>query len=246
MIDKINPGLVLILGALLIPFLSDRLRAVYVLLLPPIVFIDVLLLPNGSFGHLQLFGLPLTTLRIDALSRFFAYGFLIAAQLGVIYAFHLKDRVQQLAGLVYAGSALSAIFAGDLVTLFLFWEMISVASVFLIWASGNRRSYAAGMRYLVVQLGSGMLLLFGTLLHSRETGSLDFTQLEFASSGTLLIFLAFGIKCAFPMLHTWLEDAYPEATVTGTVFLSVFTTKVAVYALARGFPGTRFWCQSAQ
>ena len=55
---------------------------------------------------------------------------------------------------------------------------------------------------------------------------------------TLLIFLAFGIKCAFPLLHNWLQDAYPEATVTGTVLLSAFTTKVAVYALARGFAGT--------
>ena len=41
------------------------------------------------------------------------------------------------------------------------------------------------------------------------------------------------------MLHNWLQDAYPEATVTGTVFLSAFTTKLAIYALARGFAGYR-------
>jgi multicomponent Na+:H+ antiporter subunit D len=238
MIGEANPGLILILGALPIPVLPARWRGIYMLLLLPFAFFYLLKLPDGSFGQMQLFGLPLTTMRIDALSRFFAYAFLIAALLGVIYAFHLKDTVQHVAGLVYAGSALGAIFAGDLVTLFLFWELISIASVFLIWASRSRRSYRAGMRYLTTQLGSGVLLLFGALLHYRATGSLEFTRLNFGSPGATLIFLAFGIKCAFPLLHAWLKDAYPEATVTGTVFLSVFTTKVAVYALARGFPGT--------
>jgi multicomponent Na+:H+ antiporter subunit D len=100
------------------------------------------------------------------------------------------------------------------------------------------------MRYLAIQVSSGLLLLAGALLHYNETGSLvfDYIGLEgldgFANLGGLLIFLAFGIKCAFPFLHNWLTDAYPEATPTGTVFLSAFTTKVAVYALARGFPGT--------
>jgi multicomponent Na+:H+ antiporter subunit D len=238
MIGELHPGLILILGALLIPFLPARFRGAYMLVLPAIAFVNLLVLPNGSFGQIHLFAWQLTSLRIDALSRFFAFAFLIAAELGVIYALHLKDRVQQVAGLVYAGSAVSAIFAGDLVTLFLFWELISLASVLLIWASGSRRSYRAGMRYLVPQLGSGILLQFGTLLHYRATGSLEFARIELGSPGASLIFLAFGIKCAFPLLHSWLEDAYPEATVTGTVFLSVFTTKVAVYALARGFAGT--------
>jgi multicomponent Na+:H+ antiporter subunit D len=53
-----------------------------------------------------------------------------------------------------------------------------------------------------------------------------------------MMFVAFGIKCAFPLLHNWLQDAYPESTESGTVFLSAFTTKLAVYALARGFAGT--------
>jgi multicomponent Na+:H+ antiporter subunit D len=100
MIGEANPALILILGAVLIPLLPYRWRGVYMLLLPPFAFANLLMLPNGSFGHIQLFSLPLTTIRIDALSRFFASGFLIAAELGVIYAFHLKDMVQQVAGLV--------------------------------------------------------------------------------------------------------------------------------------------------
>jgi multicomponent Na+:H+ antiporter subunit D len=235
---ELTPGLVLILGALPVPLLWGGVRSVYLLALPVLAFALLLSTPDGVFGQLELFGLQLTTGRVDGLSRFFGYAFLVAALLGAIYALHLKDTVQHVAGLVYAGSALGAIFAGDLLTLFLFWELISLASVFLIWASRTPQAYRAGMRYLVVQIGSGLLLLLGLLLHFRETGSLAFGHIGLESPGGVLIFFAFGIKCAFPLLHNWLQDAYPEATVTGTVLLSAFTTKVGIYALARGYAGT--------
>jgi multicomponent Na+:H+ antiporter subunit D len=238
MIGDVSPGLILILGALIIPLFRGRLRSAYMLMLPVAAFAHLLALPHGELGQVQLFDLPLTTLRVDKLSLLFGYVFLIAALLGIIYALHVRDTLQHVAALVYAGSALGAIFAGDLVTLLIFWEGIAVASVFLIWAARNERAFAAGMRYLVVHIGSGVLLLAGVLLHYRETGSLAFGALGLVSPGTTLILLAFGIKCAFPLLHNWLQDAYPESTVTGTVFLSGFTTKVAVYALARGFAGT--------
>ena len=151
----------------------------------------------------------------------------------------MQDTLQHVAALVYAGSALGAVFAGDLVTLLIFWEGIAVASVFLIWAARNERAFGAGMRYLIVHIGSGVLLLAGVLsaLPADRLAGVRHRSAS-VSPGTTLIFLAFGIKCAFPLLHNWLQDAYPEATVTGTVFLSGFTTKVAVYALARGFAGT--------
>jgi multicomponent Na+:H+ antiporter subunit D len=94
------------------------------------------------------------------------------------------------------------------------------------------------MRYLVIQVSSGVLLLAGALVHYYQNGSLAFEYIGLEGLSGWLIFIAFGIKCAFPFLHNWLTDAYPESTPTGTVFLSAFTTKVAVYALARGFPGT--------
>jgi multicomponent Na+:H+ antiporter subunit D len=130
------------------------------------------------------------------------------------------------------------VFAGDLVTLFVFWELTAITSVFLIWARRTERSYRAGMRYLVMQVGSGVILLAGLVIHQKATGSIAFDHIGIGTLGGNLIFLAFGIKCAFPFLHNWLQDAYPEATVTGTVFLSAFTTKLAVYALARGYAGT--------
>ena len=238
MIGEISPAFVLILGALLVPLLRGRLRAAFMLALPVIAFAHLLSLPHGDFGQLRIFDLTLTTLRVDRLSLLFGYVFLIAAELAIIYALHEKDTLQQVAGLLYAGSALGAVFAGDLISLFLFWEGIAIASAFLIWAARTERAYGAGMRYLIVHVGSGVLLLSGVLLQYRQTGSLAFGTLGLNSVAGALIFLAFGIKCAFPLLHNWLQDAYPESTVVGTVFLSAFTTKVAVYALARGFAGT--------
>jgi multicomponent Na+:H+ antiporter subunit D len=238
MIGETSPAFVLILGALLVPVLPGRLRALFMLALPALAFAHLLSLPHGDLGQMRIFDLTLTTLRVDKLSLLFGYVFLIAVELAIIYALHEKDTLQQVAGLLYAGSALGAIFAGDLVSLFLFWEGIAIASAFLIWAARTERAYRAGMRYLIIHVGSGVLLLSGVLLHYRETGSLAFGSLGLDSVAGALIFVAFGIKCAFPLLHNWLQDAYPESTVAGTVFLSAFTTKVAVYALARGFAGT--------
>ena len=238
MISSVSPALILLLGAFLVPLVPQRLRGVYMLALPLAGLWQTLGLAHGSYGEVELFGHTLVTLRVDKLSLLFAYIFHIAAFLSVVYALHVKDAVQQVAGLSYAGSAVGAVFAGDLITLFVFWELTALTSVFLIWARRQERSFRAGMRYLMVQVGSGVILLAGLVVHEHETGSLAFEQIGIGTLGGNLIFLAFGMKCAFPLLHNWLQDAYPEATVTGTVFLSAFTTKMAVYALARGYAGT--------
>ena len=182
-------------------------------------------------------GLQLIVFRPDDLNLIFGYVFHIAAVLGAIFAWRVKNPVHQSATLVYAGSALGAVFCGDLVTLFIFWELMALSSAFLVWCGGTRNSVQAGTRYLVIQIISGMLLLAGTVLHYQDTGSLEFTYMGLSGVASTLIFIAFGIKCAFPLLHNWLTDAYPESTPAGTVFLSAYTTKVAVYALARGFAG---------
>ena len=182
-------------------------------------------------------GLELDPVRVDKLSLVFGVLFHIAAFIAVVYALHVRDTVQHVAALAYAGSALGAVFAGDLLTLFLFWEGLALSSVFLVWARGTVGSYAAGLRYLVFQVLSGVILLAAALVLQHETGSLAFGAFELEGVGAWLLLIAFGIKCGFPLLHNWIIDAYPEATVTGTVFLSAFTTKVAVYALARSFAG---------
>ena len=177
-------------------------------------------------------------MRVDKLSRIFALIFCIAAFLGNLYAWHVRDTVQQLAALLYAGAAIGAVFAGDLITLFIYWEATAITSVFLIWARRTEGAYHTGMRYLIIQITSGVILLAGTALLYRETQSIAFEAMTLGSLGTWLIFISFGMKCAFPLLHNWLQDSYPAATVTGTVILSAFTTKLAVYSLARGFAGT--------
>lgn len=235
---NLSPGLILILGALPVPFLPGVLRKIWILALPVIALLHLLGLEQGMHGSITLFDLELTTLRIDRLSLIFCYVFLAAAFLGVLYQLHVQGWMEQVAGLVYAGSAIGAAFAGDLVTLFLFWEGTAIASVFLIWAARTPDALAAGQRYLLVQISSGVLLLAGTMIHHGQTGSIAFESFDLQTTAGMLILVAFGIKAAFPVLHSWLPDAYPQATVSGTAILSAFTTKLAIYALARGFPGT--------
>lgn len=185
-----------------------------------------------------MFELQLNPFRIDKLSLIFGYIFHLAAFFSIIYALHVRDRVQQISCLIYTAAALGAVFVGDLLSLFICWEFMALSSVFLIWSRRSQKSFFSGLRYIVYQFISGLLLLIGTLLYWHKNGSIEFSHIEFQGLGATLIFIAFGIKCAFPMLHTWLTDAYPEATPSGTVFLSALTTKVAVYALARSFAGS--------
>jgi multicomponent Na+:H+ antiporter subunit D len=235
---ELSPAWTLILGAALVPLLRGAARGAWTLALPLLGMAQLAFLPAGEAGVLEFLGLDIVLVRADRWSMVFAWVFVIAAALNSIYSLHVRDAVQPAAGLAYAGAALGAVFAGDLLTLFVFWELTAVTSVFLIWARRSERSFRAGMRYLVIQLGSGMLVMFGALQMLAATGSVRFGHIGLDAPGALLIFLGFGIKCAFPLLHNWLQDAYPEATESGTVWLSAFTTKLAVYALARGFAGT--------
>ncbi len=234
----INPALLLIFGALPIAFLQRPLRQIYLLALPIVAFALALGIEDGSYGHIKVFDYTLETLRMDGLSRVFMIIFLIATFLGTLYALNDDDPVQQTSGMIYAGAAVGAVLAGDLISLFVYWELTAIASVFLILAAGTEKARRAAMRYLIIQVGSGVLLLAGALMHVADTGSIAFVHFGLETTAGKLIFLAFGVKCAFPLLHNWLQDAYPEATVGGTVMLSAFTTKLAVYSLARGYAGT--------
>ena len=237
MIGSLPPAAVMILGALFVPLLRGRARTGWVLLLPVASLAALLALGEGEFGQVSFFSYELTLVRIDGLSRIFGWLFHIAALIGLIFARRGRSALEDASALVYAGAAIGAVQAGDLITLFVFWELLALSSVFLVWARGTERSYRAGMRYLIVQVGSGVVLLAGIIAHARAAGSVAFGPMETGTVGTNLILLGIGIKAAFPLLHTWLTDAYPEATYSGAVFLSAFTTKVAVYALARGYQG---------
>ncbi len=240
-----NPAVILTVGALMCIATPRHLASPILLIATALSATKLYTLGLGEYGAITLFGEQLTTVRLDPLSRLFAIVFHIAAALNIIYAWGQKDRAQNFATLAYPAAALGGVLAGDLITLFVWWEMAAITSVFLVWAPGTRATYLSGMRYLAIQILSGVLLLAGIALFYRETGTLafDFIGLRDEASGMiklsgLVIFLAFGIKAAFPLLHTWVQDAYPKSTISGTIILSVFTTKLAVYSLARGFPGT--------
>ncbi|MGI9407287.1 MAG: Na(+)/H(+) antiporter subunit D [Hyphomicrobiaceae bacterium] len=235
---SVAPFLIFFLGAVLVAATRGRVQSVLLLAIPVIGALNLFAMTDGPQMTVQLLGYTLTLVRVDKLSLLFGYLFHLAAFIGILFSLHVEDRSQHAAGVLYAGSAIGAVFAGDLITLFLFWEVLAVSSVFLVFARGTEPAYRSGMRYLVIQILSGVILMAGVLMRVHETGSIAFDAIELTGPGAWLILIAIGIKCGFPLAHNWLTDAYPEATPTGTVLLSAFTTKVAVYALARSFAGT--------
>ena len=239
MITPLMPSLFMLVAApflLLLP--RGIVRKAYLLALPVIGLALLWLAPEGLDGRIEAAGHTLAIARIDALSRVFATIFFIAGFLAMIFAWHLRDPLEQLAASLYAGSAIAASLAGDLISLFIFWEMTSLSSVGIILAARTQTANVAAFRYLMMQVISGLLLLAGVMIYIQQNDSIMFNEIGLTGMTGLLIFAAFGIKAAFPFVHNWLQDAYPEATISGTVFLSAFTTKLAIYALARGFPGT--------
>jgi len=235
---EIPPFLPFFISAVIAAVSRGSIRNVIMLATPVLSGLHLLMVPEGIHLQFDFLDYQLIPYRVDKLSLIFGYVFHIAAFIAIVYSLHVRDTLQQVAAMMYAGSAMGAVFAGDLLSLFVFWELLAFTSVFLIWARRTQRSYTAGMRYLIIQVLSGIILLVGTLFYAAENDTLAFSFIGLEGVAGWLIFISFGIKCAFPLVHNWLTDAYPEATVTGTVFLSAFTTKVAVYALARGYPGT--------
>ncbi|WP_026620467.1 multicomponent Na+:H+ antiporter subunit D (plasmid) [Ensifer sp. WSM1721] len=238
MTDFIHPALIFILGALPIPFLSGTVRKTYLVVVPSLAILAVLTMQPGSYGAMEFIGQNLQIAKVDKLSIVFATVFTMMALIGTVYALHLREAGQHVAAFLYVGSALGVVFAGDYLTLYLFWEGMAFASAYLVFAQGGEQAIRAAFRYLMVHITGGLALLGGILLHGAATGSLLFGPIEGGmGAGTYLILAGFLLNAAVPPLNAWLTDAYPEATVTGAVFMSAFTTKTAVYVLARAFPG---------
>ena len=232
------PGWPLILGALVLAGCPRRLRA-WLLPIPALLALMHLdQFNSGTFGQVSLLGKTLVTARLDALSAPFAWLFGFAALAGSIYLRSSPRRLEVAAGLAYAGTAIGAICAGDFITLFLYWELTALASTLLLVRTGAAPDYGVALRYLVIQVISGVLLMGGAVVHVQETGSLAFDALPLGTGAHAWLLAAFAIKATFPLLHGWAIEAYPAASPAGTVFLSAFTTKLAIYTLARGFSGT--------
>lgn len=237
MTEAFPPGLVLVLGALLIPRLGGAARGAWVMVLPLLTLWLVWSVPEGAGATLDFLGMELTPVRSDSLSRVFATVFAIMAFTGGLFAVKQASTTELTSAFIYAGSAVGAVMAGDLITLFIFWEIMALGSGMVIFAAKTPESYAAGMRYMAIHLLGGVILMIGVVAYIQSTGELGFNAISEPGWPRWFILIGFLINAGAPPLSAWLADAYPEASATGTVFLSAFTTKTAVYTLIRGFAG---------
>ncbi|HEY5761642.1 MAG TPA: proton-conducting transporter membrane subunit, partial [Rhodocyclaceae bacterium] len=233
-----HPGLWLIAAAFVLPLLSGHARAVLILAAPLVSLGLTWQLGDGVHWQLSWLGLELQPLVADKLTRLFATIFALMAFGGGLFALGQKSRIEVPAAFVYAGSAIGVAFAGDLVTVFIFWELMAVGSTLVLWSAATEGAFRASKRYLAIHLFGGVVLFAGITGHIVATGSTAFGVMQADSAANVLILIGFLINAGAPMISAWLPDAYPEASWSGTVFLSAFTTKTAVYVLLRGFPGT--------
>jgi len=240
-ISWLHPGLVLILGAWILPLCKGWARRALMVAIPAVAVVICLSMTKGSYGEVSFLGLEVVFGRVDQLSLIFSYVFSIMALLGMIYALHVEHNSQHVTALIYAGGALGVTFAGDFISLYVFWELMAISSALLVWQSREPGAGRAGFRYLLVHIVGGLILLAGIVLYGSENNNSfafgNMAALEHTAAWWLIL-LAFLINAAVPPLGAWLPDAYPEASVTSAVFMTAFTTKSAVYVLIRGFPGT--------
>ncbi|MFZ5797014.1 MAG: Na(+)/H(+) antiporter subunit D [Desulfobulbus sp.] len=236
-----HPALILIAGALLLPFIRGPLRRPYLFLVPLLAMGAVVAnsaLP-GQHGLVNFLDWQLVFGRVDRLSTIFALIMGLMAIIGTLYGLHVDNAKEHMAAWFYVAGSLGTIYSGDYLSLFLFWEMMAFASTFLIWFRRGERSLAAGYRYLLIHTIGGIILLAGIMLRYQAVGDITFSLMDVKQPElyTWLIMIGFGLNAAIVPLHSWLPDAYSEASFNGSVFMCAFTTKTAVYTLARGFAG---------
>ena len=236
-LTSLPPGLLLILGGLLLPLFRGTLRPALVLLLPLAVLALVWQVPNGVVLSVPFLDYTLEPLKGGTVGRLFATVFAIMAFAGGLYGLKQARLLEQAATMVYAGGAIGVTLTGDLISLFVFWELMALASTVVIWCGGTQTAYRASMRYVLLHLLGGVILMTGIVGHVVATGSITFEAMRLDSIAHWLILIGFLVNAGAPPLSAWIPDAYPEASPSGTVALSAFTTKTAVFALWVGFPG---------
>ena len=233
-----HPGLLLIGAAALLAVARGWPRAFIALAAPIVALYLAWSAPEGQIFSASWLGMDLVPFAVDRLSRLFALIFALMAFAGALFALKQERRLELPAAFLYAGAAIGVVLAGDLVTVFVFWETMAVGSSLVLWSAATPAAYHASMRYLMVHLFGGMLFFVGVAAHVLHAGNAGFSAMQLDGISSWLILSAFLLNAAAWPLSAWLPDAYPEASWSGMVFLSAFTTKTAVYVLLRGFPGT--------
>ena len=241
--EALHPAALYLVGALIIPFLRGTLRQSVALAIPIAGLVNFFQIPEGVHWSFTLMDFELVLGRADGWSLIFLNIFTVLSFVGILYILKENRSLDLSAGLLYAGAAMGVVLAGDLITLFFFWEMLTLGAVLCILARKTADAGRAAYRYLLVHVLGGVVLLAGLMIHLADGGSVAFDKIELSGLGAWLMFLGFGINCAWPIVGAWLTDTYPEASIGGVVFMATYTTKTAVYVLARTFPGeeTLLW-----
>jgi len=231
------PALVLLVGAVLIGLLRGYLRAAIVLAAPLLTLWAVWQIPDGVAVTLPFLDYLIEPLEGSPLRRLFATIFAVMTFAGGLFAFRQASWYELSAAYVYAAGAIGVSFAGDLITLFLYWELMALFSTVVVWCGGTPESRAAGIRYAIMHLLGGIILKVGIEGVVVHTGSIDIQPMLATNFDTWMVLIGILINAAAPPVSAWLADAYPQSSPTGSVFLSAFTTKTAVLALILLFPG---------
>jgi multicomponent Na+:H+ antiporter subunit D len=232
----LSPATALLAGALVILFTSGILRKAALLAFPLLALVLVWLIPAGSISASYL-DLALTPLRTDALTVLFAVVFALAALLGALFALDRTSTLELSSAFVYTAGALGVVFAGDWITLFVWWEIMAIASTLVVLCGGDHAPGPA-FRYAIVHFLGGVLLMAGIAGEIATTGNVTIAAIKPDTWARWLILAGLLINAGAPPLWAWVSDTYPASSWSGMVFLSVFTTKTAAYVLIRAFPGT--------
>ena len=237
MIDFIPPALILLAGALLIGLTRGWVRTAVVLLTPLLTLAAVWQVPDGVVLTLDFLQYPIEPIEGSPVRRLFATIFALMAFAGGLFAYRQARWYELAAAYAYAAGAVGVSFSGDLISLFLFWELMALFSTVVVWCGGTPGARAAGIRYAIMHLLGGVILKVGIEGVMIHTGSIDVRPMLADNFDHWMILIGILINAAAPPLSAWLSDAYPESSPTGSVFLSAFTTKTAVLALILLFPG---------
>jgi multicomponent Na+:H+ antiporter subunit D len=238
MMIEVPPGWIIIAGAVLIPLTRGLLRQVVLMGLPLLALALIWTLPADAGWQAQFLDYNLSLLEFSTVGKLFATVFALMTLVGGIFAMRSASTLELAAASLYAGSAIGVTSSGDFITLFIYWELMALGSTAIIWAGGTESAYRASMRYLLMHLFGGVVLMAGIIWHVQSTGSTEFTRLDLLGPAQWLILIGFLVNAGAPPFSAWIADAYPEASPSGAVFLSAFTTKTAVFTLLVAFPGT--------
>ena len=237
MSDLLSPALILLLSALLTGLVRGHLRSAVVLLAPLVTLYAIWQVPDGVAGTLPFLDYYIEPVEGSAIRRLFATIFALMSFAGGLYAFRHASWHELAAAQAYAAGAIGVCFSGDLISLFIYWEMMALFSTIIVWCGGTPAARAAGVRYAIMHLLGGIILKVGIVGVVIQTGSIDIQAMQATNFATWMMLIGILINAAAPPVSAWLGDAYPESSPTGTVFLSAYTTKTAVLALILLFPG---------